>query len=173
MKTHLLIASALAALALVLPAAAAVGTLHSFAGPEGSTPAAPLVEGLDGLLYGAAAHGGDPGVLPPDGAGTIFRTDTSGNLATLHVFDGLDGAVPTGIVRARDGAFYGTTTYGGQPGITSLVPGNGTSFRIDSAGELSVLFVCPGGERGFRPGPLTVGRDGALYGTAVGGQTLY
>jgi uncharacterized repeat protein (TIGR03803 family) len=173
MKAHLLIAFAIATLALVGPAASAVGTFHSFAGAEGSTPAAPLVQGPDGLFYGVAAHGGDFNVLAPDGAGTVFRTDASGNVTTLHVFGGLDGAAPTGLVRGRNGVFYGTTTYGGQPGITSLTPGNGTIFRIDPAGNLTVLFVFPGGERGLRPGPLVEGRDGALYGTAVGGQTLY
>jgi len=173
MKLHVPALAALSALVLAAPAAAAVGTLHSFAGPEGETPAAPLVQGVDGFLYGVAAHGGDFATLPPDGGGTIFRTDGSGSVTTLHVFDGLDGAAPTGIVQGRDGAFYGTTSYGGEPGISSLSLGNGTIFRIDAAGNFTVLFVFPGGERGFRPGPLMQGRDGALYGTAVGGQMLY
>ena len=168
-----LLAAAITALVLAAPASAAVGTFHSFAGPEGETPAAPLVQGVDGLLYGVAAHGGDFSVLPPDGAGTIFRTDGSGNLKSLHVFNGLDGAVPTGIVQGRDGAFYGTTAYGGVPDITVLTPGNGTIFRMDAFGNVSRLFVFPGGELGYRPGPLMQGSDGALYGTAVGGSTLY
>jgi uncharacterized repeat protein (TIGR03803 family) len=160
--------------ALLLPTTAfGLGVLHSFTGPDGETPAAPLVQGTDGLLYGAAAHGGDFAVLPPDGGGTVFRTSGSGDLTTLHVFTGVDGAVPTGIVQGRDGAFYGTTTYGGQPGISSLFPGTGTIFKIDTAGNLVVLFFFPGGERGYRPGPLMQGTDGALYGTAVGGSSLY
>jgi uncharacterized repeat protein (TIGR03803 family) len=173
MKLYVPAVAALSALVLAAPAGAAVGTLHSFAGPEGETPAAPLVQGVDGFLYGAAAHGGDFAVMPPDGGGTIFRSDGSGNVITLHVFNGLDGAVPTGIVQGRDGAFYGTTTYGGAPGISSLTLGNGTIFRMTATGALTTLFVFPGGERGFRPGPLMQGSDGALYGTAVGGQTLY
>jgi uncharacterized repeat protein (TIGR03803 family) len=165
--------TALSALLLAVPAAAAVATLHTFAGPEGETPAAPLVQGADGLLYGAAAHGGDFSVLAPDGGGTIFRTDVAGDLTTVHLFNGLDGAVPTGVVQGRDGMLYGTTTYGGAPATSSLAPGNGTIFRLSPSGDFSTLFVFPGGERGFRPGPLTQGSDGALYGTAVGGQTLY
>jgi len=173
MKTRVLAVAGLCALLLALPASASVGLLHSFAGPEGETPAAALVQGSDGLLYGVAAHGGDFAVLPPDGGGTVFRTDASGHLTTLHVFTGLDGAVPTGLVEGRDGAFYGATTYGGRPGISSLDPGPGTIYRIDTAGNLSVLFVFPGWERGYRPGPLMEGSDGALYGTAVGGSSLY
>jgi uncharacterized repeat protein (TIGR03803 family) len=173
MKLHILAAAAaLSALALALPAAAAVGTLHSFAGAEGETPAAPLVQGVDGFLYGAAAHGGDFSVYS-DGAGTIFRTDRAGAVTTLHVFHGLDGATPTGVVQGRDGAFYGTTTYGGQAAVSSLTGGNGTIFRVSPTGAFTTLFSFPGGERGFRPGPLMQGSDGALYGTAVGGQTLY
>jgi uncharacterized repeat protein (TIGR03803 family) len=173
MKLHVLAALAAAALVLAVPAAAAVGTLHSFAGPEGQTPAAPLVQGTDGFLYGAAAHGGDLSVLSPDGAGTIFRTDLAGSVTTLHLFDGAGGAVPTGVVQGRDGALYGTTTYGGDTATSSLTPGNGTIFRLSPTGAFTTLFVFPGGERGFRPGPLLQGSDGALYGTAVGGQTLY
>jgi uncharacterized repeat protein (TIGR03803 family) len=165
--------AALAALMLAAPASASVGSFYSFAGPEGETPAAPLVQGTDGFLYGVAAHGGDFNVLAPDGGGTIFRTDGSGRLKALHVFSGLGGAVPTGIVKGRDGFFYGTTTYGGQSDITALNPGNGTIFRMDANGNFTVLFVFPGGELGYRPGPLMQGSDGALYGTAVGGSMLY
>ena len=144
MKLYVPAVAALSALLLAAPSAAAVGTLHSFAGPEGETPAAPLVQGVDGFLYGAAAHGGDFAVMPPDGGGTIFRSDGSGNVITLYAFNGLDGAVPTGIVPGRDGAFYGTTTYGGGPGISSLTPGNGTIFRVTATGALTTLFVFPG-----------------------------
>lgn len=171
MRLRTPVLAALSALLLAVPASASVSTFHSFKGPEGETPAAPLVQGVDGFLYGVAAHGGDFNVMPPDGGGTVFRTDGSGNLTTLHVFDGLGGAVPTGIVQGRDGVFYGTTTYGGSPG-SSLTFGNGTIFRMDATGSFTVLFVFPGGERGFQPGPLMQGSDGALYGTALGGSAL-
>ena len=53
--------------------------LHSFSGPDGETPAAALVQGADGFLYGVAAHGGDFSVLPPDGVGTAFRIGADGS----------------------------------------------------------------------------------------------
>jgi len=154
-------------------AATSLSVLHSFAGPEGEVPAAPLVEGGDGFLYGVGRYGGDFSVMPPDGGGTIFRTDGAGNVTTLHVFSGEDGAVPTGLTQGRDGMFYGTTVYGGVPEPDSLNPGPGTIFRIDRSGNLTTLFVLPGWESGYRPGPLVQGSDGALYGTAVGGTSLY
>src|SRR4051812_36098631 len=116
LKLIAILAALVGTLLFPTTALSAFTAMHSFTGPEGETPAAPLVQGTDGLLYGVAAHGGDFTVLGPDGGGTVFRTDSSGNVTTLHVFTGLDGAVPTGIVSGSDGAFYGTTTYGGQLG---------------------------------------------------------
>ena len=115
--------------------------LHSFAGPEGETPAAPLVQGADGFFYGVAAHGGDFTVLPPDGGGTVFRVGGSGAVTTLHTFRGPEGAWPKSLIQGRDGFFYGTATLGGQPSISSLNPGNGTLFRMDSTGRVTVLHV--------------------------------
>jgi uncharacterized repeat protein (TIGR03803 family) len=177
MTRKLLAATLLGSLLLLGTAAASsaasLATLHSFAGADGEALAAPLVQGNDGYLYGVARYGGDFTVMPPDGGGTIFRTDFAGNVTTLHVFTGEDGAVPTGLIQGRDGMFYGTTSYGGIPNPGTLYPGSGTIFRIDAAGNFTRLFVLPGWENGYRPGPIMQGADGAFYGTAVGGSSLY
>src|SRR4029079_10469214 len=123
--------------------AVSFAVLHSFSGPEGETPAAPLVQGTDGFFYGVAAHGGDLTVLAPDGGGTAFRMDASGNVTTLHTFKGPEGAWPQSLIQGRDGFFYGTATLGGQPAITPLNPGLGTIFRMDAAGRVTVLHVFP------------------------------
>lgn len=151
--------------------AASFQVLHSFSGPEGETPAAPLIQGTDGFLYGVAAHGGDFTVLPPDGGGAAFRMDASGSLTTLHTFRGPEGATPNSLIQARDGLFYGTTSYGGQPTISSLQPGTGTIFRMNAAGTVTVLhvFSTNGDGSGAFPGPIVQGADGALYGSAAGG----
>jgi uncharacterized repeat protein (TIGR03803 family) len=151
-------------------AAVPFSVLHSFSGPEGETPAAPLVQAADGFFYGVAAHGGDFTVLPPDGGGTVFRMDGSGNVTTLHTFKGPEGAWPKSLIQARDGFFYGTATLGGQPSISPLNPGVGTIFRMDAAGRVSVLFVFPYsiGGGSSQPGPIVQGADGALYGSALG-----
>jgi len=144
--------------------------LHSFAGAEGETPAAPLVQAADGFFYGVANHGGDFTVLPPDGGGTAFRMDASGSVTTLHTFRGPEGAWPKSLIQARDGYFYGTATLGGQPSISNLNPGVGTIFRMDATGALTVLHVFPYsiGGGSSQPGPIVQGADGALYGTALG-----
>jgi uncharacterized repeat protein (TIGR03803 family) len=148
--------------------AASFTVLHSFSGPDGETPAAPLIQGSDGFLYGVAAHGGDFTVLPPDGGGTAFRVNSSGTLTTLHSFSGLEGAVPNNLIQGRDGFFYGSTTYGG-PEITPLWPGFGTIFRMDAGGAVTVLHVFPANDAGAFPRPIVQGTDGALYGTVSGG----
>jgi len=144
--------------------------LHSFSGSEGETPAAPLVQSADGFFYGVAAHGGDFTVLPPDGGGTVFRMDASGNVTTLHTFKGPEGAWPKSLIQGRDGFFYGTATLGGQPSISPLNPGVGTIFRMDAAGVVTVLYVFPYsiGGGSSQPGPIVQGADGALYGSALG-----
>jgi uncharacterized repeat protein (TIGR03803 family) len=59
-------------------AGATVAALHSFTGGnDGGNPAAGLVTGTDGNLYGATVAGG------VNGEGTIFQLTTSGSLATL------------------------------------------------------------------------------------------
>jgi uncharacterized repeat protein (TIGR03803 family) len=150
--------------------AAAFTVLHSFTGPEGETPAAPLIQGADGSFYGVAAHGGDFTVLPPDGGGTVFRMDANGGVERLHAFGGPEGAWPKSLIQARDGFFYGTATLGGQPSISPLNPGTGTIFRMDATGVVTVLYVFPYsiGGGSSQPGPIVQGTDGALYGTALG-----
>src|SRR6266545_1678562 len=145
--------------------AVSFSVLHSFSGPEGETPAAPLVQGADGFFYGVAAHGGDF-TVSPTGRGTAFRMDASGNVTTLHVFGGPEGDVPNSLIQGRDGFFYGTATYGGSGPLDSLFRGFGAIFRMDSAGNVTVLKAFPAGTGGAYPGPIMQGADGALYGTA-------
>ena len=77
--------------------------VHAFTVPA-SGPVAGLVQGTDGLFYGTTRGGG------AGAGGTVFRIDTSGNLATLHTFSYEDGNDPeAGLVLASDGKFYGTT----------------------------------------------------------------
>jgi uncharacterized repeat protein (TIGR03803 family) len=173
MRTKALVLALLGATLILgcpgVASAAAFSVLHSFNGADGETPAAPLVQGADGLYYGVAARGGDFTVLPPDGGGTVFRMDASGTVATLHTFAGAEGASPTGLIHGRDGFFYGTASYGGREGISPLLPGNGTIFRMNAAGVVTVLHVFAGASAGSLPGPIVQGNDGALYGSARGG----
>ncbi len=86
----------------------------------------------------------------------------------LHDFtDSPDGAIPNPIIRDAQGNLYGTTKYGG---IATCGEGTcGTVFKVDAAGNETVLYRFEGGSNGTNPYAGLV-RDpaGNLYGTSQG-----
>jgi uncharacterized repeat protein (TIGR03803 family) len=141
--------------------------LHSFSGTDGGAPNS-LIQAADGFFYGSAANGGDVNSCPSDGCGLLFKSDTAGTITILHVFHATDGYFPTGLAKGSDGNFYGTTISGGQPSGG----GGGTFFRMDSAGNFTVLYAFVGGAccDGASPsGPPIQATDGNFYGTTGAG----
>jgi len=131
-------------------------TLVSFDGTRGADPAAPLIQGSDGNLYGTTEYGGSASNCESGyPCGTVFKITPSGTLTTLHSFDYGDGAYPVSpLVQGSDGNFYGTNQGEADSG------GAGTIFKITPSGTLTVLlysFSSPAG--------LVQGRDGNFYGT--------
>lgn len=131
-------------------------SLYSFKGyPSAATPTG--LTAFKGAFYGTAAEGG------VHTFGSVFVRNASG-VRTLYNFKGGDdGAEPEGAVVALDGDLYGTTGYGGRNG-------DGTVFRIGTAGVERVIYSFKGGTDGATPilGTLLVA-DGALYGTTTAG----
>jgi hypothetical protein len=89
--------------------------LYNFTGgSDGGRPAASVVIGRHGVLYGTAGEGGTGnGVVfslePPTSAGASW-TET-----VLHAFTGADGSGPVApVVIGSGGVLYGTTEYGGS-----------------------------------------------------------
>src|SRR4051794_29007352 len=88
-------------------------TLATFNGPNGAEPNSPLIQGLDGNIYGMTLNGG---ANCDSGCGTVFRMTPAGVLTTLHSFCGVggypycfDGSFPYGgLVQSTNGNFYGT-----------------------------------------------------------------
>jgi len=145
-------------------------TIADFTFSEGVDPNAPLVEGVNGNLFGTTVAGGslthcrlDGG---PYGCGTVFEVTTGGTLTTVHRFDNTDGAVPGGLGQAANGSLYGTTFYGGAHS-------SGTVFKIDSTGKLTTLYNfcsqtnCIDGA--FPTSQLVLGANGNFYGVTYGG----
>jgi uncharacterized repeat protein (TIGR03803 family) len=137
-------------------------TLHTFFphGINGDSPSG-LVLANSGVFYGTSYYGG------ADGAGTIFRISSAGQLGLLHTFDTTDGAYPSGpLIQATDGDFYGTTVNGG-------INSSGTFFKMTPGGALTTLYKfcsltkCADGDLPF--GPLIQATDGNFYGTTEGG----
>jgi uncharacterized repeat protein (TIGR03803 family) len=152
--------------------------LHSFAGPpnDGEGPLAGLIADSNGNLYGTTFEGG----LQTNcsfGCGTVFKVTVTGKETVLYRFNGgADGATPFGAsLLLSGGALYGTTLVGGNTSGfcqgQGFIPGCGTVFKVDKAGE-TVLHSFIGTD-GIGPVAGVI-RDsgGNLYGTAPGGGDL-
>jgi uncharacterized repeat protein (TIGR03803 family) len=155
--------------------------LHTFTdGSDGGDPEAGVVFGAGGILYGTTSQGGTgsctsgTGVIV--GCGTVYQLtppSVAGDVWThtiLYNFaGGTDGAEPRAIVLGANGALYGTTFQGGGSAA-------GTVFELSppavSGGPWteSVLHSFKN-VNGFTFGSVVLGKNGALFGVALGGKS--
>jgi uncharacterized repeat protein (TIGR03803 family) len=136
----------------------------------GATPEGKLALGADGNFYGTCYLGS------LYGKGNVFKLTTNAVLTKFIDFNGTNGSFPeAGLTRANDGNFYGVTYSGGTNN-------NGTIFKVTTNGAFTSLYSFPTGGvtasfsytnlDGANPAAaLTLGIDGALYGTAHSGGT--
>jgi uncharacterized repeat protein (TIGR03803 family) len=133
--------------------------LHALTLDEGSEARGNLHRDSHGNLYGTALFGG------ADGAGTVFKYGADGTFTVLHTFTGgADGEFPEhGVVSDMAGNLYGVTAFGGAFG-------NGSVFKIDTAGNFSTVYSFTGGtDGGFLYGGMAIDSDGTLYGSTANG----
>jgi uncharacterized repeat protein (TIGR03803 family) len=95
---------------------------------QGADPAGNMVFDASGNLYGTTVGGGNVGACPqPGGCGVVFKLSPTGGkwkYSVLHIFNNTpDGALPSGLVMAANGTFFGTTISGG---LYSM----GTTFEV-------------------------------------------
>jgi uncharacterized repeat protein (TIGR03803 family) len=146
--------------------------IHSFgsAGTDGQNPFVGLTEHA-GAFYGTT-HGGGPNLI-----GTVYaikQINGAWKEKVLHAFTGgVDGNEPAArIIFDSAGNLYGTTLYGGTPGL-----GNGTVYRLSQQNgkwNETVLYAFQGqlggGHDGSIPGGgLIFDAAGNLYGTTGAG----
>jgi uncharacterized repeat protein (TIGR03803 family) len=107
-----------------------VTTLFSFDTIHGSFPFGGLFQASDDSFYGTTSAGGG------GNAGTIFKITPSGILTVINNFDSghpVNGyQAYGGLALGTDGILYGSTIFGGSGG-------NGTLFKITTAGAYTVL----------------------------------
>jgi uncharacterized repeat protein (TIGR03803 family) len=137
---------------------------------DGGIPSTRVLFDAAGNIYGATAWGGRG--CPEVGCGIVFKLAPDGTESVLYSFTGnRDGAFPNGLIRDREGNFYGTT--GGGAGVCFQY-GCGTIFKIAPDGQETTLhrfsaeLNCTDGAQ---PNGLVMDRAGNFYGTtAVGGN---
>jgi uncharacterized repeat protein (TIGR03803 family) len=103
--------------------------LHTFSSrAHGANPAAGMLLGSNGILYGTTTEGGDS-----DDDGTIFELTTTGTFTLLHTFaSGHFGNYPyTGLISDPSGNLYGATESGGtsQRGLIYEIAVTGAGSR--------------------------------------------
>lgn len=130
---------------------------------DGRDPAL-FFQSAEGALVGATLYGGIYG------AGEIFKVDPSGKVKVLFSLpNSMSGWGISGLVPDGKGNLYGTTIGGGNSACSG---GCGTVFKLDTAGNLTILHEFTGGADGGEIyGGVVRDADGNLYGNAaIGGS---
>jgi uncharacterized repeat protein (TIGR03803 family) len=146
-------------------------TIYNFqkSGEGGYLPNSSLTIDSAGNFYGVTYFGGL-------GYGVIYTVTPSGSETGLYSFmGGTDGAYSfASPISDAAGNLFGTADEGGDLSC-SLNPGFGcgTVWKLDTSGNLTVLYSFTGGTDGALPASgLEMDSSGNLYGTAEGGGDL-
>ncbi len=145
--------------------------LYSFAGDgDGAEPNATMTIDPEGNLYGTTTYGGSRDCSPNGGqkCGTIFKLASTGTEKVLHSFFSYLtlGDLPyAAVLRDASGNLYGTTSSGGPAG-------NGTVFKRDTSGNLTILHAFQSQSDGANPrSALIQDSAGNFYGTTISGSS--
>ena len=142
--------------------------LATFNSTNGANPTGGLVSDASGNLYGTTYNGGTYNY------GTVFKLDTKQVVTLLATFNYTNGAWPSCTLALDSAGYLWGTTMGGGGGLQA-----GTIFRVPANGlpanPLPPAFATFTGANGSIPlAGLTLGPDGAYYGTTkAGGKHNY
>src|SRR5208282_3410448 len=147
-------------------------SLASLDQADGGYVTAPLVQAINGNLYGTARQSG------ANSAGTLFDITLSGTVTPLYSFCSqpgcADGNSPgAGLVQATNGDLYGTTITGGVGNgsnygtVFKFAPGSGTVTTIY---DFCTSTNCGNGSAPYAG--LVQASNGDLYGTTVYGGSF-
>ena len=150
------------------PSTSNITNLQDFDNKSGDNPGGSLMQAKDGKLYGLTSSGG--ALNSNSGAGVIFSYDIAATTYTKLKYIGNNntGSVPSELIKAIDGKFYGVTADGGSNG-------NGVIYSFDpgSAG-FNRLFDFDGTNGSNPNSAMTLASNGIAYGTTFyGGANDY
>jgi uncharacterized repeat protein (TIGR03803 family) len=129
-------------------------------GTDGKMPDGMIADAA-GNLYGTTYDGGSYGI------GCVYKLDTTGTFTVLYSFPGgANSSDPNGhLVMDGAGNLYGTT----NSAFNSQ--GFGIVFKLDTTGNLTVLYDFTVAADGEYPNSLVMDPAGNLYGVTMGGGT--
>ena len=143
---------------------------YSFNVTDGAFPAGGLTTDASGNFYGTTQQGGST-ACGGAGCGEVFKLVTSSKpwtVTVLHAFTGADGVFPEdSLVIDPSGNLYGTTEADGAGG-------NGTVFKVTSAGVATVLWAFTGADGAQPYAGVIIDKKGNIFGTTMlGGANNY
>jgi uncharacterized repeat protein (TIGR03803 family) len=129
-------------------------SLLSFVGTNGACPAAELVEGPDGWLYGTTRAGGSTFNVPRFGAngyGSVFRISTNGEFALVYSFtpDSIGVSPMSALLAASDGNLYGDCET--------------VAYRLTTSGVYDPIALLDSSHAYSHLSKVCEGRDGLFY----------
>jgi uncharacterized repeat protein (TIGR03803 family) len=134
--------------------------LYSFAvGAGGAGPSSGVIRDSAGNLYGTTQYGGSAN------SGVVYKLDMAGQYTVLYTLTccGPPSAPNSGLIGDSAGNLYGTTSVGGSAHA-------GVVYKLDAAGQYSVIYTFPGGADGYCPcGVIRDDTTGIFYGTTSSG----
>ena len=135
-------------------------TIHSFDCVDGNQPSGRVVA-PDGFFYGSTGFGGNAAT------GNVYRLSPAGNVTTLYEVQqrfSNESGMYWGLAPGLNGELIGATM-GWDVGDF-----HGVVFKLDVAGNFSILHTFAGGADGSRPTSTpVVAADGTVYGTTYAG----
>jgi len=139
---------------------------------DGVNPFGTPVRDASGNFYGVTVQGGYLSPWTSQTQGIVFKMDPSGNVTSLHDFQGDgtgDGGMPNQTVAMdSSGNLYGTTFYGGDSSSCGVV------FEVNPTTQTETILhtFSNGYSDGCYPtGSVTMDAAGNLYGVSGGGAS--
>jgi len=132
-----------------------IQVIHDFAPEYAEGVQDRLVDGGDGALYGLTWRGVST-------ESTVFRLSPSGSFSVVRQLVSEPFKPAGGVLKARDGNFYGVTSGGGAAGC-------GTLYRLSADGDYTLLHDLSPAEGQSPRGTLVQAGDGSIYGTSYQG----